>query len=345
MKSQRNLLLVLGTLLLFASVAFTQEVKITKGPVVEHTAADTAIVAWSTNVSASTVVKYGTDQNNLSQTAQAPWGGLTHRVTIKNLEPGKTYYFQVDSGQGQGVGGNAMSEIGSFTTQGGSSPASGQSGENYDQQFNIVSGPNVEQVTDTGATVAWTTDRPASSIVKYGTDQNNLDQTAQEPWGATTHRVHIKNLQPGTQYYFSVHSAQGKNAPGQHADTSAMPFKTTGSGPGASNRHSGGAFRITNGPVLERVGDNSAIVAWSTNLPSSSIVKYGTNRNNLGQTAQEAWGQTTHRVELKNLQPGTRYYFSVHSAQAKDAPGQSADAGPMPFTTARQGQEASVRNH
>jgi len=348
MKARTNLLLNVGTLLLLASVALAQEVKITKGPVVEHTSADNAIVAWSTNVASSTVVKYGTDQNNLSQTAQAPWGGLTHRVTIKNLEPGKTYYFQVDSGQGQGVGGSAMSEVGTFTTQGGgSSPASsgGQTGENYDQQFNIVSGPNIEQVTDTGATVAWTTDRPASSIVKYGTDQNNLDQTAQEPWGATTHRVHIKNLQPGTQYYFSVHSAQGKNAPGQHADTAAMPFKTTGSGPGASNSAPGGAFRITNGPVLERVGDNSAIVAWSTSLPSSSIVKYGTDAHNLGQTAQESWGQTTHRVELKNLQPGTRYYFSVHSAQGKDAPGQSADAGPMPFTTAQQGQEARINNH
>src|SRR5437868_6364653 len=127
MKSRTQLLLILGTLLLLASVAFTQVVQITKGPVVEHTTADTAIVAWSTNVSASTVVKYGTDQNNLSQTAQAPWGGLTHRVTIKNLEPGKTYYFQVDSGQGQGSGGNAMSQVGTFTTQGGSngSAASG----------------------------------------------------------------------------------------------------------------------------------------------------------------------------------------------------------------------------
>jgi phosphodiesterase/alkaline phosphatase D-like protein len=346
MTSRTNLLLILGTLLLFASVTIAQEIKITKGPVVEHTTADSAIVAWSTNVSASTVVKYGTDRNSLSQTAQAPWGGLTHRVTIKDLDPGKTYFFQVDSGQGQGSGGNTTSDIGTFTTQGGSggAAASGPIGQNLDQQFNIVNGPKIEQVTATGATVAWTTDRPASSVVKYGTDQNNLGQTAQEPWGATTHRVHIKNLQPGTQYYFSVHSAQGKNAPGQRADTAPIPFRTNDSGQSASNSNNGD-FRITNGPVLERVGDTSAIVAWSTNSPSSSIVKYGTNPNNLGQSAQEAWGQTTHRVELKNLQPGTRYYFSVYSAQGKNAPGQSAKAGPMPFTTAQQGQAASVLQH
>lgn len=107
-----------------ASVAIAQNakntdndgLKITKGPVVEHASATTAVIAWSTNVSSSTVVKYGTDQNNLTQIAQTPWGSLTHRVTIKNLEPGKTYYFQVDSGQALGTGGNATSQVETFNT-------------------------------------------------------------------------------------------------------------------------------------------------------------------------------------------------------------------------------------
>ena len=228
-------LAILGVAVLLATLAFAEEVKITKGPVVEHASGNSAVVAWSTNVSSSTVVKYGTDQNNLSQTAQAPWGSLTHRVTLKNLEPGKTYYYQVDSVQGQGAAGNAMSQVESFTTEGGT--------------------------------------------------------------------------------------------------------------PSAANTNGDNRFRITNGPVLERVGDTNALIAWSTNLPSSAVVKYGPNPSSLNQTAEQPWGQTTHRVELKNLQPGTRYYFSVHSAQGKNAPGQSAEAGPMPFTTAQAGQSASVERH
>jgi len=351
MKSRNYVLAVqlaaLGAVLLLASLAFGQQVQITKGPVVEHTSADSAVVAWSTNESSSTVVKYGTDQNNLDQTAQAPWGGLTHRVTIKNLEPGKTYYFQVQSGQAQG-GSSTMGQIGTFQTQGQGSAASNGGGNQYDQQFNITNGPNVEHVDNTTAVVAWSTDRPASSVVKYGTDPNNMTQTAQEPWGATTHRVTIKNLQPGTQYYFSVHSAQGKNAPGQAADTQPMSFTTTGAGQPAS---SGGGmaqnnqFRITNGPVLEHVGDTTATVAWSTDRPSSSIVKYGTDPNNLSQPAQEAWGATTHRVQIKNLQPNTQYYVAVHSAQGQNAPGQKADSSPVQFKTAAQGQQASNSNH
>jgi phosphodiesterase/alkaline phosphatase D-like protein len=101
-------------------MAFAQtknQVQITKGPVVEHSDAKSAVIAWSTNVPASAVVKYGTDQNNLAQTAQAPWGGLTHRVTIKNLDPGKTYHYQIQSGQGEGTGSAALGPVGTFSTK------------------------------------------------------------------------------------------------------------------------------------------------------------------------------------------------------------------------------------
>jgi phosphodiesterase/alkaline phosphatase D-like protein len=92
-------------------------------------------------------------------------------------------------------------------------------------------------------------------------------------------------------------------------------------------------LKITNGPVLENVGDTTATVAWSTTLPSSSLVRYGTDPRNLSERAEEAWGATTHRVQLKNLRPHTRYFYSVHSAQGKDAPGQVQDTQPQEFRT------------
>lgn len=96
--------------------AQNQNLRITNGPTVEHAASNSAVIAWSTNTNAGTVVKYGTDPSNLSQTAQAPWGGLTHRVTINNLQPNTTYYFQVTSAQGQGTGTSAMSPMSQFKT-------------------------------------------------------------------------------------------------------------------------------------------------------------------------------------------------------------------------------------
>jgi hypothetical protein len=91
-------------------------VKIVHGPVVELTTDSTAQIAWSTNVNAGTLVHYGTDPQNLNQTVGMPWGGLTHRVVLKHLNPSTTYYFKAESAQGQDTGTRAEARQSSFTT-------------------------------------------------------------------------------------------------------------------------------------------------------------------------------------------------------------------------------------
>ena len=96
----------------------------------------------------------------------------------------------------------------------------------------ITNGPVVNKTTDTVAEIAWSTDAPGSSIVKYGTSPNALNETAEAPWGGTkepngdyNHTVWVKNLKPGTTYYFVVATTQGAGT-----DTStqsrAMEFHT-----------------------------------------------------------------------------------------------------------------------
>ncbi len=94
-----------------------QDVRITHGPTVEFAGFDRAIIAWSTNVSSGTVVRYGTDRNNLAQEAKAPWGSLTHRVTLKKLQPGTEYFFRVISGEGAGTGTQVQSDVQHFETK------------------------------------------------------------------------------------------------------------------------------------------------------------------------------------------------------------------------------------
>ncbi len=117
-------------LLAIAMPAFTQEtpkadappaLKITHGPTVEYASANSAIVAWSTNVSGATIVHYGTDPNELSQKAMAPWGALTHRVTLKHLQPNTTYYFKVDSTESGKAG---FSDVLKFETKDATATAS-----------------------------------------------------------------------------------------------------------------------------------------------------------------------------------------------------------------------------
>lgn len=92
-------------------------VQITNGPVVEIVTDTTAQIAWSTNVNAGTTLRYGTDASHLDQTASMPWGGLTHRVTLKSLSPNTTYYFSAESSQGQGTGTQAQTAQASFQTK------------------------------------------------------------------------------------------------------------------------------------------------------------------------------------------------------------------------------------
>ena len=86
-----------------------------------------------------------------------------------------------------------------------------------------------------------------------------------------------------------------------------------------------GNQRITNGPVIESVSDHSAMIAWSTKDPAGSYIAYGTDPNKLDQKEAKPWGGTLHRLELKNLQPSTTYYFQVRSENAKGKGAQGAD--------------------
>jgi phosphodiesterase/alkaline phosphatase D-like protein len=92
-------------------------VEIVHGPVVESVTDTTAIIAWSTNVNAGTLLHYGTDVNHLDQIASMPWGGLTHRVNLKDLKPDTKYYFRAESAQGQGSGSTAVAPQSFFRTK------------------------------------------------------------------------------------------------------------------------------------------------------------------------------------------------------------------------------------
>jgi hypothetical protein len=96
----------------------------------------------------------------------------------------------------------------------------------------IIDGPRIEQVTNTGATIAWTTNVGGSSVIRYGTNPNHLSEMAESPYADNdrnpkyqTHRVEIKNLRPNTTYYYMVVSGQGEGT-GTSAQSRVEEFRT-----------------------------------------------------------------------------------------------------------------------
>lgn len=118
---------------------------------------------------------------------------------------------------------------------------------------------------------------------------------------------------------FALLLAMGYRADAQQSSgTGTQPPPTTdGQQPSFDDDVHYDPVKITNGPVIENVTDTTAIIAWSTNVNSGTMLHYGENPDFLDKTGSMPWGGITHRVHLKNLKPGTKYYFQAESGQGQ----------------------------
>jgi phosphodiesterase/alkaline phosphatase D-like protein len=90
----------------------------------------------------------------------------------------------------------------------------------------ITNGPGVDNVTGTSVVVFWNTNLPSGAVVKYGTDEDKLNQTAMAPSGQTDHKVNLSNLQPDTTYFFQVTATEGRSDTAAGVKSGIGTFKT-----------------------------------------------------------------------------------------------------------------------
>ena len=211
----------------------------------------------------------------------------------------------------------------------------------------ITREPEAQNITATTATVTWATSAPGSSVVLYGTNQNDLDGRAESKWGSggDDHTVELKNLKPNTRYFFRVETGNAKGS-GAGTEGGIHSFETKGESASAGmspampqgdrdrDADERGKVRITREPEAQNVTATTATVSWATNAPGSSVVLYGTNPNDLDGRAESKWGTggDNHTVELRNLKPNTTYYFRVETGQAQGT-GTSTEGGVHSFRT------------
>src|SRR4051812_31646055 len=180
------------------------EIDVVSGPSVDA-ASDHATIRWSTDKVSASSIKYGTDQNNMSQEKKISGGSRDHNVTLTGLQPGTKYFYEIVSRNG------TVRKTGEFTTQGSSSASTSSNSSSNSSNASgnvdnvrILDGPRPQNVTPNSATIYWRTDDVAASDVKYGLDQNNLDRRAFERGGAREHTAELTNLEGGQTYYFQI---------------------------------------------------------------------------------------------------------------------------------------------
>ena len=94
------------------------------------------------------------------------------------------------------------------------------------------------------------------------------------------------------------------------------------------------ATTILRGPYLQTATPTSLVVRWRTDTTEGSFVRYGLSADALNQTAKAFGIGTEHIVQLSELLPGRRYFYSVMgSAENKDGDGKILRVPVYAFTT------------
>jgi len=203
-------------------------VRILDGPRPQNVTPNTADIYWRTDDVAASDVKYGLDQNNPDQRAYERGGSREHTAELTNLQPGKTYYYQILRRDG------SVRTSGQFSTPASGSasattPSTGTPGQpGSSSSVAVNKGPVAQFVNENAAVISWNTNQQSSSTVKYGTDPNNMNQTASGNWG-TNHQVQVQGLQPSTTYYYHVESSPAEST-GNVATSSTQTFQTVAPG-------------------------------------------------------------------------------------------------------------------
>ena len=165
----------------------------------------------------------------------------------------------------------------------------------------VISGVQATDIALTSATIIWTTDEPADSVVNYG-NTTALGLTASDASLVTSHSVSLGGLDPATTYYYEVQSTDGAgNTASDNNGGLYYTFITSAIPP-----------PVITGVQAIPITATSAVVTWTTDKPATSVVNYG-DTTALGLTASDASLVTSHSVSLGSLDPATTYYYEVQS--------------------------------
>jgi len=166
---------------------------ITAGPTVTSIGQTTAIITWTTDEPASTVVHYGTTTGLGTDATVAGQFTVQHQITLSGLTAATTYFFVVASTDPDGNGPTSSTQA-SFTTA--AIPDT--------QAPLILTGPTVTDATDTTLKVVWTTDEAANSGVSYNDGTTYF--VVSDATLVTSHEVVLAGLTPATTYHITASS-------------------------------------------------------------------------------------------------------------------------------------------
>ncbi len=262
-----------------------------------------ATISWTTNERSSSQIMFGVTTSYGMQTALDNTLVNAHMQTLVGLSANTMYHYKVKSVDASGN--VSISADYTFTT----------AVVGSDITAPLISGVSAGTITNSSATINWTTNEMALGQIYFGTSTSYNMQTSVEASFNTAHQQTMTGLSSNTLYHYLIRSWDASGNLSISADytftTSILPDVTD---PVISNVT---ASAITSG---------SAVITWTTNEPSTSRVSFGLTGSYGMQTALDSGLVTLHQQIITGLSANTMYHFQVRSIDASSNGSTSTDS-------------------
>ncbi len=269
-------------------------------------------ITWTTNKPATGEVSYGTTSSDAGtynlHSKKVTTLSTAHTFTLSNLDAGAKYYFRVTSVASGGV--SLTSNEYSFTV-----PTVTISSIKESE----TSGGSNSLIT---STLTWKTNIATKGQILYSTQSSSSglyeSQSTTETDVTTNHSIDLLKLTPNLKYYYTIISIDDI---GNKSVSSEYSFTTS---------------TISNITLYQPSSASlSRVVAWTTSVPATSQVIYGTASSSTSTYALKEPATpnvtlvTNHSVEINYLLHNTKYFYRVVST---DGTGKKTTSDEYSFT-------------
>jgi hypothetical protein len=278
-----------------------------------------ATIFWRTNVRSSTAVALAA-RGDYKPGASNPYaveiggeGNTTeHRVLLTNLTPNTEYHFSPISKSLASVAGRGPDRV--FITKAAKIQAL------------------ISEVTTSSFAVVWSTEEPASSIVRYSNTATGETNEIMDERKTALHRVVAENLPSGARFTVKVSGYNEKGNLLEGLQELSVITRTDTTAPSITS------FKVSNSFAPGRSDRIQSVFSWTTDEPATSLVEYGEGLSEFESGLPNSAGDAAsyvqnHTVIVSTLKPGTIYQIKIIST---DTAGNRAEFGPRTIITPRQ---------
>lgn len=255
----------------------------------------TAIINFKSTAIANFTLHYGlTAEYDLTASETADSKTTNHSIAINNLSPGKLYFFRV---VGYDADDNEIRSENSFSTL----------------PMPEITKFGIEPVKDAPSTtlkVAWRSNVPTASVVKYSADGTKFFEKSNSEL-VTDHELVISDLVDSSTYTIF---ASGRDQFGNMAESDKVAYNTPKDSrpPKISNI----VIETSN---VGNPSDNRARIAvsWKTDEPANSQIEYGEGLGGTEysrKTAPDTTLTNNHLVIISDMDPGKPYHIRLLSS-------------------------------